>query len=99
MSNENQSDQVSDGKDGQSDASLPAVDPLSGHETENEESGELGRSDWIHVVKYFLGVLFFIGLFVYMIASGPKGALIGGISLLAGALLWVVFRYVLKEID
>jgi 1,4-dihydroxy-2-naphthoate octaprenyltransferase len=58
----------------------------------------MSRSDWFQVVQYFFGVLFFIGVFIYMIASGPKGALIGGVSLLAGVLLWVIFRYVLKEI-
>jgi hypothetical protein len=75
----------------------------SGVSHETEDPGDLvpagmSRSDWFQVVQYFFGVLFFIGVFIYMIASGPKGALIGGVSLLAGVLLWVIFRYVLKEI-
>jgi len=75
----------------------------SGAPIETEAEGDpastgMSRSDWFQVIQYFFGVLFFIGVFIYMIASGPKGALIGGVSLLAGVLLWVIFRYVLKEI-
>ncbi len=72
--------------------------PLDTGDPEDLATPGMSRSDWFQVVQYFFGVLFFIGVFIYMIASGPKGALIGGVSLLAGVLLWVIFRYVLKEI-
>ncbi|MHB1285674.1 MAG: hypothetical protein ACYCYP_03780 [Leptospirales bacterium] len=54
--------------------------------------------DWLRVILYFILGLFLLFVFFYMIVAGPKAALIAGVSLLVGVVLWVVFRYVLKEI-
>ena len=54
--------------------------------------------DWVRVFVYFILGLFLLFVFFYMIFAGPKAALIAGVTLLVGIILWVVFRYVLKEI-
>ena len=54
--------------------------------------------DWMRVFVYFVLGLFLLFVFFYMIFAGPKAALIAGVTLLVGIVLWVIFRYVLKEI-
>lgn len=54
--------------------------------------------DWIRAFVYFVLGLFLLFVFFYMIFAGPKAALIAGVTLLVGIVLWVIFRYVLKEI-
>ncbi len=54
--------------------------------------------DWVRVFVYFILGLFLLFVFFYMIFAGPKAALIAGVTLLVGIILWVVFRYILKEI-
>ncbi|MHB8543808.1 MAG: hypothetical protein ACYC9S_07390 [Leptospirales bacterium] len=75
----------------------PGLDTDSGMNDLDEE-GRMTFSDWIRVVVYFILGLFLLFVFFYMIVAGPKAALIAGVSLLVGIVLWVVFRYVLKEI-
>ncbi len=83
-------------------------DPVSGpgspglgsgpDQTDSDEEGRMTLSDWVRVIVYFILGLFLLFVFFYMIVAGPKAALIAGVSLLVGIVLWVVFRYVLKEI-
>lgn len=83
-------------------------DPVSGpgspglgsgpDQTGSDEEGRMTLSDWVRVIVYFILGLFLLFVFFYMIVAGPKAALIAGVSLLVGIVLWVVFRYVLKEI-
>ncbi|MCL4460972.1 MAG: hypothetical protein M1297_04550 [Nitrospirae bacterium] len=69
-------------------------------ETEPVQADEekMTLRDWVRVFVYFVLGLFLLFVFFYMIFAGPKAALIAGVTLLAGIILWVVFRYVLKEI-
>ncbi len=67
-------------------------------QTDSDEEGRMTLSDWVRVIVYFILGLFLLFVFFYMIVAGPKAALIAGVSLLVGIVLWVVFRYVLKEI-
>ncbi|KGA92565.1 hypothetical protein ACSYAY_04960 [Leptospirillum ferriphilum] len=83
------------------------MDPASVHDTRSEETeGGTGPADeekmtgkdWMRVFVYFVLGLFLLFVFFYMIFAGPKAALIAGVTLLVGIVLWVIFRYVLKEI-
>ncbi len=67
-------------------------------QSEPDEEGGMTLTDWLRVILYFILGLFLLFVFFYMIVAGPKAALIAGVSLLVGIVLWVVFRYVLKEI-
>ena len=83
------------------------MDPASLHDTREEKAEEgpgpvdeekMTGKDWLRVFVYFILGLFLLFVFFYMIFAGPKAALIAGVTLLVGIILWVVFRYVLKEI-
>lgn len=75
----------------------PGLESESG-KNEPDEEGRMTFADWVRVIVYFIMGLFLLFVFFYMIVAGPKAALIAGVSLLVGIILWVVFRYVLKEI-
>jgi hypothetical protein len=62
------------------------------------EEERMTARDWARVFVYFVLGLFLLFVFFYMIFAGPKAALIASVSLLLGIVLWVIFRYVLKEI-
>jgi uncharacterized membrane protein len=65
-----------------------------------EEKGEpLNRQEWMGLIFYFLGGLAVAGFFLFMMMSGPKGVLAGGVSLLVGILVWIVYRFVFREVD
>jgi hypothetical protein len=55
--------------------------------------------EWWGLARYFLGGLAVALFFFFMMANGPKGVLVGGVSLLAGLLVWVVYRFVFREVD
>ncbi|AFS53271.1 MULTISPECIES: hypothetical protein [Leptospirillum] len=83
------------------------MDPASVHDTRSEETEgkadpadeeKMTGKDWIRAFVYFVLGLFLLFVFFYMIFAGPKAALIAGVTLLVGIVLWVIFRYVLKEI-
>ena len=76
------------------DPSLPpgqAEDPVEGEPMKPHE--------WFGLLRYFLGGLGVALFFFFMRASGPKGVLAGGASLLVGLLVWVVYRFVFREVD
>lgn len=76
------------------DPSLPpgqAEDPVEGEPMKPHE--------WFGLLRYFLGGLGVALFFFFMMASGPKGVLAGGASLLVGLLVWVVYRFVFREVD
>lgn len=62
------------------------------------EEEKMTAMDWVRVFVYFVLGLFLLFVFYYMIFAGPKAALIASVSLLLGIVLWIIFRYVLKEI-
>ncbi|MHB8369379.1 MAG: hypothetical protein ACYDBP_06755 [Leptospirales bacterium] len=71
----------------ESDDSSPMLsEPMTGRE-------------WWGLARYFLGGLAVALFFFFMMANGPKGVLVGGVSLLAGLLVWVVYRFVFREVD
>lgn len=68
--------------------------PVSG-----EEGEHLSRKEWMGLIQYFVGGLLVGGFFLFMMIEGPKGVLAGGASLIVGILIWIVYRYVFREVD
>jgi hypothetical protein len=64
-----------------------------------EEESRLNKQEWMGLIRYFLGGLAVAGFFLFMMMTGPKGVLAGGVSLLVGILVWIVYRFVFREVD
>ncbi|MGC8528631.1 MAG: hypothetical protein ACP5OP_00315 [Leptospirillia bacterium] len=62
-------------------------------------SEPITSKDWGELVRYFLGGLAVALFFFFMMANGPKGVLAGGAALLAGLLVWLVYRFVFRSDD
>ena len=77
----------------------PERSPPPGKDEEPVEEEPMNRHEWYGLLRYFLGGLGVAVFFFFMMASGPKGVLAGGVSLLVGLLVWVVYRYVFREVD
>jgi hypothetical protein len=67
--------------------------------TGEEEEDHLNRKDWMGLILYFLGGLAVAGFFLFMMMNGPKGVLAGGAVLIVGVLVWIVYRFVFREVD
>ena len=63
------------------------------------ENVPMKKEEWFGLLRYFLGGLFVAVFFFFMMSTGPKGVLAGGVSLLVGLLVWVVYRFVFREVD
>lgn len=72
---------------------VPPVGPVT------EDEDRLTRKEWMGLIGYFLGGLAVAGFFLYMMMTGPKGVLAGGVSLFVGMLVWIVYRFVFREVD
>ncbi|MDA8149965.1 MAG: hypothetical protein M0041_02330 [Nitrospiraceae bacterium] len=60
-------------------------------------SEPITSKEWWGLVRYFLGGLAVALFFFFMMANGPKGVLAGGTALLAGLLVWLVYRFVFRS--
>ena len=72
-----------------------------GHHEEEEPAPLLSEpitsKEWWGLARYFLGGLAVALFFFCMMANGPKGVLAGGTALLAGLLVWLVYRFVFRS--
>jgi hypothetical protein len=73
----------------------PSPDP----DDQPDENVPMKREEWFGLLRYFLGGLAVAVFFFFMMSTGPKGVLAGGVSLLVGLLVWVVYRFVFREVD
>ncbi len=76
---------------------LDSLDPADSDEKPTEEP--MNRKEWFGLFRYFIGGLAVAVFFFFMMASGPKGVLAGGVSIFAGLLVWIVYRFVFREVD
>ena len=74
-----------------------SLDPTDPDEDNIQEP--MGRKEWLGLIRYFIGGLGVAVFFFFMMASGPKGVLAGGVSLFTGLLVWIVYRFVFREVD